>query len=69
MQRVERETGGTVLSARPIRRGDREVYRMKVLTPEGRVRVVQDDPRRHREPPAPPVAVQNPQQARDESPL
>jgi hypothetical protein len=49
VQRVERETGGKVLQVMPIQRGDREVYRMKVLTPEGRVRVVQDDPRHPRE--------------------
>jgi hypothetical protein len=50
--RVERETGGKVLQVMPIQRGDREVYRMKVLTPEGRVRVVHDDPRHPREPAA-----------------
>jgi hypothetical protein len=48
VQRVERETGGKVLQVKPIQRGDREVYRMKVLTPDGRVRVVQDDPRHPR---------------------
>lgn len=46
--RVERETGGKVLQVKPIQRGDREVYRMKVLTPDGRVKIVQDDPKRHR---------------------
>lgn len=55
IRRVERETGGKVLQVRPIQRGDREVYRMKVLTPEGRVRIMQDDPRRAREPPARPA--------------
>jgi hypothetical protein len=49
VQRVERETGGKVLQVQAIQRGDREVYRMKVLTPEGRVRVVQDDPRHPRD--------------------
>jgi hypothetical protein len=48
VQRVENETGGKVLQVKPIQRGDREVYRMKVLTPDGRVRVVQDDPRHPR---------------------
>lgn len=47
--RVERETGGKVLQVKPIQRGDREIYRMKVLTPEGRVKVMQDDPRHPRE--------------------
>ena len=46
--RVENETGGKVLQVRPIQRGDREVYRMKVLTPEGRVKIVHDDPKRAR---------------------
>ncbi|MCB1554498.1 MAG: hypothetical protein KDJ14_11885 [Xanthomonadales bacterium] len=46
--RVERETGGKVLQVRPIQRGDREVFRMKVLTPEGRVKIVLDDPKRNR---------------------
>ncbi|GIX35061.1 MAG: hypothetical protein KatS3mg126_0840 [Lysobacteraceae bacterium] len=45
VRRIERETGGKVLQVRPIRRGERELYRMKVLTPDGRVRIVQDDPR------------------------
>jgi len=54
IRRVERETGGKVLQVRPIQRGGREVYRMKVLTPEGRVRIMQDDPRRAREPPPQP---------------
>lgn len=46
--RVERETGGKVLQVRPIQRGNREVFRMKVLTPEGRVKIVLDDPKRNR---------------------
>ena len=46
--RVESETGGKVLQVRAIQRGDREVYRMKVLTPEGRVKIVHDDPKRAR---------------------
>ena len=56
VQRVENETGGRVLQVRPVQRGDREVYRMKVLTPEGRVRVMQDDPRRRAREAAPPPA-------------
>lgn len=50
VRRVERETGGKVLQVRPIQRGDREIYRMKVLTPDGRVKIMQDDPKRQREP-------------------
>jgi hypothetical protein len=49
VQRVEQDTGGKVLQVQPIQRGDREVYRMKVLTPDGRIRVIQDDPRHPRE--------------------
>lgn len=37
---VQRETGGRVLSADIVRAGPRELYRIKVLTPDGRVRVV-----------------------------
>jgi len=44
LRRVENETGGTVLSAERQQRGGREVYRVKVLDQQGRVRVVQDDP-------------------------
>ncbi len=43
VRRAERETGGQVLRAQPIQRDGREVYRVKVLTPEGRVKVVEDD--------------------------
>ena len=44
VRQVER-AGGRVLQAEPMQRGGREVYRFKVLTPEGRVRVMQGDPR------------------------
>ena len=44
VRRVERETGGEVLRAEPMQRDGHEVYRLKVLTADGRVRVVQDDP-------------------------
>ena len=54
IRRIETETGGRVLQVRPMQRGDREIYRMKVLTPEGRVRVMQDDPRRRAREQAPP---------------
>ena len=46
VRRVERSTGGEVLRAEPMQRDGREVYRMKVLTSDGRVRVMQEDPRR-----------------------
>lgn len=45
VRRVEQETGGRVLRVEPVRRGGQDTYRMKVLTPEGRVRVMQDDNR------------------------
>jgi len=44
VRRVQRETGGEVLKAQPIQRDGREVYRVKVLTPQGRIRVVEDEP-------------------------
>lgn len=47
VRRVEKETGGEVLRAEPIQASGREVYRIKVLTPQGRIREVRDDPRRH----------------------
>lgn len=42
VRQVERD-GGRVLQAEPMQRGGREVYRLKVLTPEGRVRVLHDN--------------------------
>lgn len=44
VRRAERQTGGEVLRAEPMQRDGREVYRLKVLTADGRVRVMQDDP-------------------------
>lgn len=38
---VERETGGKILSAETIRVGPNVIYRIKVLTPDGRIRVFQ----------------------------
>jgi len=46
--RAERETGGQVLRAEAMQRDGREVYRLKVLTPDGRVRIMRDDPRERR---------------------
>jgi len=51
VREVERD-GGRVLQAEPMQRSGREVYRLKVLTPEGRVRVL-DDPRRRESRPDP----------------
>ena len=48
IREVERD-GGRVLQAERMQRGGREVYRYKVLTPDGRVRVMHDA--RDREPP------------------
>ncbi|MBB5209692.1 PepSY domain-containing protein [Chiayiivirga flava] len=48
VNRIERETGGRVLSAERRTRGGREVSRIKVYTPEGRVRIMWDDPQRDR---------------------
>ena len=44
VRRIQRETGGQVLKAQPIQRDGREVYRVKVLTPQGRIRVVEEMP-------------------------
>lgn len=44
VRRVERQTGGEVLRAEPMQQDGREVYRLKVLTRDGRVRVMQTDP-------------------------
>jgi hypothetical protein len=51
VRRVQRETGGEVLKAQPIQRDGREVYRVKILTPQGRIRVVEDEPWRDGPPP------------------
>jgi hypothetical protein len=44
VRKIERETGGEVLKAQPMQRDGREVYRVKVLTPQGRIRVVEEAP-------------------------
>ena len=49
VRQVERD-GGRVLQAEPMQRSGREVYRLKVLTPEGRVRVLDDSRRRDARP-------------------
>jgi hypothetical protein len=49
VRRVERQTGGEVLRAEPMQRDGREVYRFKVITADGRVRVMQDDPNTRRD--------------------
>ena len=55
VRRIERETGGEVLKAQPIQRDGHEVYRVKVLTPQGRIRVVEDTaPPRDEAPPRDP---------------
>ncbi len=52
VKRVERETGGRVLSAERRNQSGREVNRIKVYTPEGRVRVMWDEPRHPSQPAA-----------------
>jgi hypothetical protein len=39
--KVERDTHGKVLSAETKRTGNRAVYRIKVVTPDGRVQVIE----------------------------
>jgi hypothetical protein len=41
VERVQQETGGKILSAETVRIGRQKMFRIKVLTPDGRVRVVQ----------------------------
>lgn len=43
VQQVREDTDGHVLSADTVRSGRTSKYRIKVLTPEGRVRVVEVD--------------------------
>jgi hypothetical protein len=45
VREVERDTGGEVLRAERVPQGGRDVNRIKVITPEGRVRVYRDDAR------------------------
>lgn len=45
VREAERRTGGQVLSAEPRDEDGRPVYRVKVLTPDGRVRVLHLDAR------------------------
>lgn len=59
VRRVERQTGGEVLSAEPSQQGGRQVNRVKVLTNDGRVRVMQVDPQQNRSKRSPPARVQN----------
>ncbi len=61
VRRVERQTGGEVLSAEPMQRDGRQVNRVKVLTNDGRVRVMQVDPQQNRsKKPEPAPRSQNP---------
>lgn len=43
VRRIERETGGRVLKVESIHRGGRDMSRVKVLTPDGRVRVMREN--------------------------
>lgn len=49
VRRVERQTGGQVLNVESMRFQGREIHRVKVLEPDGRIRIIVDDPGR-REP-------------------
>jgi hypothetical protein len=48
VRKAERQTGGAVLSAEPVQQDGRQVNRVKVLTNDGRVRVMEmeAEPRR-----------------------
>lgn len=41
VDRVQQETGGKVLNVQTLRMGKRKIYRIKVLTPNGQVRVIE----------------------------
>ena len=41
IDRVQQETGGKVLNVQTLRMGKRKIYRIKVLTPNGQVRVIE----------------------------
>ena len=41
VDRVQKETGGQVLNVQTLRMGNRKIFRIKVLTPSGQVRVVE----------------------------
>lgn len=62
VRRVERQTGGEVLSAEPVQRDGRQVNRVKVLTNDGRVRVMQVDNQPKSDKKTPPVS-RNPNNA------
>lgn len=69
VQRIERETGGEVLRAEPYQRNGRDAWRFKVLTPEGRVRVLRDEPGQPRTAPPPRVPTRSePLRPRDAEP-
>ena len=39
--KAQQDTPGKVLAAQTLRLGKRKIYRIKILTPEGQVRIVQ----------------------------
>ncbi len=41
VKQVQQETGGKVLSVHVVNMGTRQVYRIKVLSPDGQMRVIQ----------------------------
>ncbi|HLM52778.1 MAG TPA: hypothetical protein VK325_04115 [Pseudoxanthomonas sp.] len=51
VRRVQRETGGQVLGAERVQFDGRDINRVKVLDRYGRVRYMDDDPQRGRDPP------------------
>lgn len=61
VRRVERSSGGEVLSAERVPFDGRSVHRVKVLDASGRVRVYMDDPlvTRRRDPVVPPRTRDN----------
>jgi hypothetical protein len=56
VRRVERRTGGQVLSAERVPFDGRDVNRVKVIDSSGRVRVYMDDPNAAARPARPPAA-------------
>ena len=72
VRRVQRETGGQVLGAERIQFDGRDINRVKVMDDRGRVRYMDEDPQRSREPferrRPPPREPSNPPRPRGDNP-
>ena len=72
VRRVQRETGGQVLGAERVQFDGRDINRVKVMDDRGRVRYMDEDPQRSREPfergRPPPREPSNPPRPRGDNP-